>query len=134
LDLAADIVANDLSTFRHRERNVPVLALGKPIGRLEQSGPRLKLMTEANIQSGEFLVAARDGEFVSSLELTKDGEHVKWQTADRRVKPQSGDEVLLPPDEAVLPSENNANLQTWFATVHILTSYGKTEEHARQLK
>jgi alpha-tubulin suppressor-like RCC1 family protein len=134
LDLAADIVAKDLPAFRQRERTAPDPASGKPIGRLEQSGPRLKLTTEANIQPGEFLVAARDGQFVSWLKLTKDGEHVTWQTAHRRVKPQSGDEVLLPPDEALLPSEKDAALQTWFATVHILLSYGKTEEHARHLR
>lgn len=134
LDLAADIVAKDLPAFRQRERTAPDPASGKTIGRLEESGPRLKVTTEANIQPGEFLVASRDGQFVSWLKVTKDGEHVASRTAHRRLKPQAGDEVLLPPDEALLPGEKDAALQTWFATVHIFFSYGKTEKHARQLK
>lgn len=134
LDLASDIVAKDLPAFRQRERTAPDPASGKSIGRLEESGRRLKVATESTIELGDFLVAARDGEFVSWLQVTKDGEHVTSQTVHQQLEPQPGDAVLLPPEEALLPSEKDAALRTWFATVHILFSYGKTEEHARQLK
>jgi len=134
LDLAMQITEKDLPAYGARREAAPDPASGKVIGTLEDTSSRMRISSERALEPGEYLVAVRDGEFVGWLTVARDGIHAQWQTAYVRTGPEDGDAVALPPENALLPDEQKAAKNAWFAAVHTLFSYGTTMEHLRTLK
>jgi len=131
--LSRQVVAEELAAFREAAGQATDPAEGEPIGELVETGPRMKVKTDATLEPGEYLVALRDGRFIGWLRVNRDAESAHWQTAYVVERPQSGDVAARPPAGAMTPPARARAARARFLAAHALASYGQGLEDAQAL-